>query len=231
MFKESRVKLTSREVEHIRSKSQQDLISTLLFALGFIGLPSAAIISISDKFIGVGLEGSTLILCAASIGAVGTGAFYYSIRPFRMALRRDLQGGEATILKGRLSRVVSVVPQGSWPCLVLAAGDETIVVAGGWWEGPRRRYPIIWRGRGKKHFPSTDLKIRFLPLSGKVLEVEVRGKDLSPSSEDRLLAVPHHGSIECRRYTLPLDQAVQSMGTSEFGAAEGMGDSRLDEES
>lgn len=126
----------------------------------------------------------------------------------------DLRDGFAEQIDIIVENGFPVSPRGSWPAILLGAGDQSILCFGGWWE-PIRSPHIQWSGLGKEGFPSSHMRIRILPRSGRVLAVETLGEKLPGDFEflddatiAPLLAGNHSGFMECQILEGPIEKWI-----------------------
>jgi hypothetical protein len=201
--------LSNAEVNKIHHQERMSLLRLAFFLTVFFGFSGMGIIGVGTSAIGIDLPSGSLPVLAFVFGAAAVVGCYYSTRRIRADLRLDLANQVCEEWHIFPDEIVEAVPAGSWPCLLVACGSETIVLAGGWWEfGQGGRSEIEWTGRGKKHFPTDQFIVRRLPKSGRILSVVVKGKKIRIKNRDSghtpLLSVDHPGYVDCRLYHQPI---------------------------
>ena len=201
--------LSDAEVNKIRHQERMSLLHLSFFLTVFFGFSGMGIIGVGASAIGIDLPSGSLPVLALVFGAAAVFGSYYSTRRIRSDLRLDLANQVCEEWHISSDEVVEAVPVGSWPCLVVACGSQTIVLAGGWWEfGQGGRSDIEWTGLGKNRFPTDQFSIRRLPKSGRILAVVVKGKRMQikyrDSAHTPLLSVDHPGYVDCRLYNQPI---------------------------
>ncbi|PHS14346.1 MAG: hypothetical protein COA78_05945 [Blastopirellula sp.] len=93
-------------------------------------------------------------------------------------VRKDLDAGVCLEAEIIASRSIAVrFPQNSLSAIALDCGDDTVVLLGEWWLN-ETQIDIWGTQKIRKDFPSTHFSIRYLPISGKVLSVNISGKKL-----------------------------------------------------
>lgn len=157
--------------------------------------------------------GAGLIL--GFIGAAGLMALEI---PYIRKLRSDLAGAQCEIVRACPTAAIAVELSNNQSAVAFDCGSQTLVITTGWWQ-PRGRKRVTWTKPGtQKRFPSTDFSITRLPLTGRVVAVDVNGSKLKVVPEDpevrieSLLQIERENDQECFILNKPLKELVQKIG-------------------
>lgn len=168
--------LTDLEISRLRKSVRASQLRLGAFVACFFGLAGTGITGVLFSVVGNPLAPFALMAAGFAISFVCVFGWWYSDREQRHKLDHDLSTGVYQELIVCSDRVVEMVPNGSWRCLAIACNNATLVVSGSWWDADNS--DIQWTGYSKDQFPSTCFKLRVLPLSGKVVSVDVAGEKI-----------------------------------------------------
>jgi hypothetical protein len=180
--------LLPREVNCVWRAYYRDIVSgvvaTLLIAaiaiFGFSYMVLDLFLRLRHSTLIALIIGLTLGLCAVSYGLAG------AVSEYRL-LRRDLTSACCQIVRVSSTYVLYVYlpyKYHTFNALAFDCGDHTLLLVGEWWKPKRGRPDIAWHpASAQKSFPNSNFSIRRLPLSGRVLSVEVDGTKLKAKRE------------------------------------------------
>lgn len=98
-------------------------------------------------------------------------------------LRADLAHGRCEIVRISPRSAIHAHLGDDVPAIAFDCGAQTLVIVGNWWKRPRAHCRVNWTKSGtQKQFPSSDFTLTLLPLSGRVLAVEVNGSKIKVKS-------------------------------------------------
>ena len=206
--------LSREEASLIWSKSCRQMASDFLTVFCFYGVFAFfLVLTIAHWFVG-NVDWKVFPATVVLAGLLTSVTFAGSLKRF-LLIRLDIRTREYEEWLVTPTRAVEVVGNGSWPCVALQCGDESIVIAGGWWQKHSSRRDIEWTDTSPDQFPSSNFRVRRFPGSGRVFGVSVSGQKLKIEQLPArpLLSVPHAGYDDCKRHNDDLDRVIQVCNT------------------
>jgi hypothetical protein len=146
------------------------------FGLGLAGMVEYLVLPGASTIFSLGIAVAT-----GSLAALGI-AFANSVDwPL---IRRDLDAGTCVAADVACNRAIAVgFQQNSLSGVALDCGPDTLVLIGNWWLNKNRSE--IWKNAAmQKRFPADQFSMIFLPVSGKVLSIDVRGDCLDVNESE-----------------------------------------------
>lgn len=207
------IRLSPTEIRAVRRQVNAELVREAISVLALTTIPGYVLAYWGARLLG-GYRHLAGLCGAGLFGVLYGGMVFLGSRRHIYDLYTDIKDGLASEIECRVSNGFPVSPRGSWPAILLGAGDQSILCFGGWWE-PIRSPHIQWSGLGKEGFPSSHMRIRMLPRTGRVLAVETLGEKLPGDFEflddattPLVLAGNHSGFVECRILDGPFEKWI-----------------------
>lgn len=177
--------LTDEVATNVRRSSWHDLRLDMIgvFVIGFVlGSGGSQVVAwitswelSSPKFLAFGVTFGTL-------GSLWMGAA--EMRDL-WRLRGELSNGQCEIVRITPKVAYHAHLGDDVPAIAFDGGSQTLVIVGNWWIRTLASGRVNWIKSGTQtRFPSTDFSITRLPLTGRVIAVEVNGSKLKVEPDD-----------------------------------------------